>query len=187
MKRFSLLFVFPILCLVLFPSMGNALGFEGFGGRVALVLPEDPIDNTIGFGAIATLGSIIPQMTALKAEVSADYWGKSYDSFGADVTFSSITLAGTVKYYFSSGGIMPFAGGGLGLILSRSSIESSGIPEYGIGSYDTSDSDTDIGFHLCGGVDIPMGPGTKITAEGRYSTDGVDVLQIMGAFVIKLK
>jgi hypothetical protein len=182
MKKLSLLFAFPFLCLILFPSMSHALGFDGIGAKVAFVLPEDPMDNALGFGVLACLGPLFPQLTALKAEASVDYWGNSYDTFGSEVNFTSVGVNGTLKYYFSSGGITPFAGAGIGLIYSRSSFEVS-IP----GFTGASSSDTDLGLHLCGGVDIPIGPGVKITAEGRYVTGGVDNIQIIGAFVIKLK
>jgi len=183
MKKLTLLLVLPCFCLMLFPSISGAIGFDGFGAKVAFIMPKGPIDNAIGFGAVATFGSIFSQIAALKAEASADYWGKSYDSFGSTIKFTSVGVNGTAKYYFTSGGITPFAGAGLGITFSKSSFEVKEIP----GFNNASNTSTDLGFHLCGGVDIPIGTGTKITAEGRYTTGGDDTFQIIGAFVVKLK
>jgi len=174
---------------VLFPCTGRAIGFEGFGAKAAFVIPDGPIDNAIGFGALATFGSIFSRIPALHAEAGADYWGKSYtNSAGNEVDFSSTAINGTAKYYFTSGGISPFAGAGTGVAFSKSSfaVEVPGFEE-------ASDTSTKFGFHLCGGIDIPIGAGFKFTAEGRYTSYGGDVkgdgntVQIIGAFVVKLK
>jgi len=186
MKKIILLFVLPLMCLTLFPAISGAIEFDGFGGKVAIVFPEDPWDNAIGFGAIGSLGSIFPQMTALKAEVGAEYWGNSYDTFGVKSSISSISFNGTAKYHFTNVGISPFAGGGLGLIFTRASVSWDIKPEYALVT-DTSDTNLDIGFHLVGGVDIPIGPGMKFVVEGKYATDGINTIQLSGGLVVKLK
>jgi len=186
MKKFALLSVLPLLCLMIFPNLVGALGFEGIGGKVALVLPDDPLDNTIGFGVVASLGTIVSSINALKAEASAEYWGNSYDFIGTETSVSYITFNGTAKYYFTSSGMSPFAGGGLALILARANVKWKTQPAYGIGT-DTSSSDTDIGFHLVGGVDIPLGPGMKFVVEGKLAMDEPDAIQIAGGIVVKLK
>jgi len=186
MKKSMLLLVLPLLCLTLFPCVSGAIEFDGFGGKVAIVLPEDPWDNAIGFGVIGSLGSIFPQMTALKAEVGAEYWGNSYGALGFDTSLSSISFNGTAKYHFTNVGMSPFAGGGLGLIFTRSSVSWNTKPEYALVT-DTSDTHLDLGFHLVGGVDIPIGPGMKFVVEGKYATDGVNTIQLSGGLVVKLK
>jgi hypothetical protein len=118
MKKLVLFLILLSLCLMIYPSISGAIDFEGIGGKLAIVLP-DGRNNTIGFGVIGSLGSILPQMMALKAETSAEYWGNS-NTFGASTrSFSNISFNGTAKYHFSSGGMSPFAGGGLGLVFSR--------------------------------------------------------------------
>jgi len=186
MKK-SILLVLPLLCLMIFPSISHSLGFEGIGGKLALVLPDDPMDNTIGLGVIASLGTIVPKINALKAEASAEYWGNSYDFIGAETKVSYITFNGTAKYYFSSSGMSPFVGGGLALILARASVSWKTQPIYGNISGDSSSSDTDIGFHLVGGVDIPLGPGMKFVVEGKLAMDEPDAFHIAGGIVVKLK
>jgi len=183
MKRFILISILLTICVVVFPNVGHTIGFEGFGGKLGLVLP-DVGDNTIGFGAIGDLGTILPTLNALKAEASAEYWGNSYDYFGGKSKLSVISVNGTAKYYFTGSGISPFAGAGLGLVLSRASVEFD-QPVFGVS--DSSDTDTDIGINLVGGVDIPIGIGMKFVAEGKFSTAGGDWFQITGGIVVRLK
>ena len=173
MKKVILLFVLPLMCLTLFPDISGAIGFEGFGGNLAFVLPKVG-DNTLGFGAVGSLGSILPEMAELKAEVGVEYWGNSQDLFSSSV----ISLDGTVKYYFPGEGVFPFAGIGLGLIRSSSS--------YKFFGEDISDSNINLGIDLLGGADFPITPNMKFVAEARYvSTDG-HWFQISGGLMLKL-
>jgi len=162
----------------------------GIGGKYAVVLHYYGSHNYGGhnnsLGLIAPLGTIIPQ-TNVKAEASVEYWGESYSSFGYREKWSCITFNGTAKYYFTSSGMSPFVGGGLALILTRSSIKGNTDTTYGIVT-DTSSSDTDIGFHLVGGVDIPLGPSMKFVVEGKLAKRRfVKEIHIAGGIVVKLK
>jgi hypothetical protein len=174
MKKFALLSVLPLLCLMIFPNLVGALGFEGIGGKVSLVLPDG--DNTIGFGAIASLGTIVPSLNALKAEVGAEYWGNSNVFFNSSV----ISLNGTAKYYFATTGMLPFAGAGLGLVRSSASAKST---LYG-GNF--SSSSTDLNIHFLGGIELPIGANMKFIAEGRYVSVNGHWLQISGGLMVKL-
>jgi len=182
MKKVILLFVLPLMCLTLFPNISGAIGFEGIGGKLDLVLPNVG-NNTIGFGAIASLGPIVPQMNALKAEVGAEYWGNSQDVnvFGSKISSSSsiISFNGTAKYYFTNVGMQPFAGAGLGLVRSSGSTKS----VYG-GDFNT--SSTDLGIHLLGGVEFPIGTNMKFDAEARYVSANGHWFQISGGIMLKL-
>ena len=81
----------------------------------------------------------------------------------------------------------PFAGGGLGLVFSRSSVKWTTKSVYVLGNLDTSDTHIDLGFHLVGGIDIPLGPGMKFVVEGKYAIDGANSIQVSGGLVVKLK
>ncbi len=183
MRKLILISVLLVLCVVVYPNVGHTLGFEGFGGKVGLVIP-DVGDNTIGFGAIADLGTIVPSLPPLKAEGSLEYWGNSYDYFGGQSKFSAISINGTAKYYFTSTGISPFVGAGLGFVISTASVEFD-QPVFGVS--DSSESDTDLGLNLVGGVDIPIGTGMKLVAEGKFSTAAGNWFQVTGGIVVKLK
>ena len=77
MKRAMLIVSLAFSCMLVFATIGSAanIGLMGIGGQVGLVMPDYGGDNTIGFGVIADLGTIIP---VLRLEGSADYWGDSW-------------------------------------------------------------------------------------------------------------
>lgn len=183
MKRLILTSAFLVFYLVIFANVGHPLGFEGFGGKIGLVMPDGG-DNTIGFGAVGFLGYILPSLTALKAETSLEYWGNSSDYPTGSTSLSVVSANGTAKYYFTSSGISPFAGGGIGLVFSRASIKYK-EPIFGLKDY--SDTETDIDLNLVGGVDIPVGVGMKFTAEGKIAIGDADWFQITGGILVMLK
>jgi opacity protein-like surface antigen len=190
MKKLVLL-VLPVLCLMVFPSISHALGFEGIGGKISLVMPKGSAGNNIGFGVIGDLGTILPQMNQLKAEGSLEYWGDSYDVTYWSWSWSAISINATAKYHFPVGGnISPFAGGGLGFVISTWSSDWKGASGDIFGfqtNASDSSSDLGLGIHLVGGVDIPIGTNIKFVAEGKINTGGTDTFMISGGIVVKLK
>jgi opacity protein-like surface antigen len=188
MKK-SILLVLPLLCLIIFPSISHALGFEGIGGKISLVMPRGPAGNNIGFGVIGDLGTILPQMNPLKAEGSLEYWGDSYDVTYWSWSWSAISINATAKYHFPVGGnISPFAGGGLGFIISTWSEDWGGASGDLFGfKTNVSDSSVDLGAHLVGGVDIPIGTNLKFVTEAKITMGGTDTFMISGGIVVKLK
>jgi opacity protein-like surface antigen len=151
------------------------IGFKGAGVRLGFVMPEDPIDNTLGLGLNVHLGTIIP---ALELFGYVDYWSKSYESSvgigtTADVSFSVLGIGGIVKYMFElEGNITPFVGGGLGLNIGTSSYEVTTAGQ----TKDSSDSETDLGIHLLIGAKMPLTPQMDGFGEVKYTIDGVDNL-----------
>ncbi len=183
MKKLFLASFLLAFCLVMFPNISHSIGFEGFGGKIGLVIPDGG-DNTVGFGAVGFLGPILPSLTALKAETSLEYWGNSSDFLGGSTSLSVVSANGTAKYYFTSSGISPFAGGGIGLVFSRASIE---YKEAILGMNGYSDTETDIDLNLVGGVDIPVGIGMKFVAEAKLAIGDADWFQMTGGILIMLK
>jgi opacity protein-like surface antigen len=181
------------LSVMLFSSASYSqsnLGFNGVGARVGFVMPEDPIDNTLGLGLNADLGTIIPNL-ALNAYI--DYWSKTYaESNTYEASFSVLGFAAVAKYFFpSSGNIKPYAGGGLGLNISSVESKYTG-PSIGGGLFDTSDfesssSETDLAIQFLGGVSMPLSPNMDGFAEAKYSLDGADYLGIYVGINYKLK
>jgi len=182
------IFLVMLACFAMFTNEVNAIGLEGMGGKIGIVMPEGDADTNIGLGFIADLGVIVPELNALRGEFSAEYWGDSYDIGYWEWSWSSISFNGTAKYHFPLGGdISPFAGAGLCIALSRWSSEWKGTIQNQPYGSKASDNDINFGVHLVGGVDVPLSPNMKLTGEAKFSTAGSDIFQITGGLVFKLK
>ncbi len=190
MKKIVLIVSIALSCILTFAAGDSVaqIGLRGIGGKVALVMPENEADTTFGLGVVADLGDIMPQ---LNLEAGADYWGDSWEIFGLETSWSTITIGGTAKYHFPmDSNISPFAGGGVALSISRWKSEWKGAtPYYGYGygaGESMSDSDMDIGFHAVLGADMPIGSNMKFTAEAKYAIDGCNALWLSGAILVQL-
>ncbi len=172
MKRFALVITFVFLCAMVFVSTSSAanIGFNGIGGKVGLVMPSGLAGNTIGFGVLVDLGTIIPN---LELEGCADYWGDSYEvaSFGTSYksSFSVINVGPTAKYNFPVGSFSAFAGGGVVLAISRWSNEWESV--YGVEpiGWDASVSDTNIDIPAVGGITMPIGSNFNVAFFQKIS------------------
>jgi|Deesub1362B_J571_1020462.scaffolds.fasta_scaffold01944_4 opacity protein-like surface antigen len=157
------------------------IGLNAIGGKLGYISPEDPFDSVIGFGAVANLGTLTPQIF-LRGFV--DYWSKSEKSnvFGTEVesSFSSLTFGASGLYYFAAEGssFQPYAGGGLGFTISKGKSSA--------GGYTYSDSDSDISFHVLVGADYPISPNLTGFAEFKYHLNGVDAWGIYGGVLFSL-
>jgi hypothetical protein len=170
----KVLFIAALFCMV---SLASAqIGFNGVGAHIGYVSPED-VDGTIGFGAQADLGTLMPQL-GLFAYV--DYWGKSYTVYGADASYSVIDIAAIVKYYFSEAKMKPFAGGGLGLDMASAKVKTEYLGE-------VSDSKTSLAVHLLGGVATQLSPNLDGFAELKYTLADGNYLTIQAGATYKLK
>ena len=122
MNRIALAFMVILSCIMIFPAISGALDFQGIGGRVSAVFPKGDAGTNFGLGAIADLGPIISQWEPLKAEISVNYWGSSYNTAGSPykTDLTSVSFNGRAKLQFTLGGVIsPFIGGGLGLDIER--------------------------------------------------------------------
>jgi opacity protein-like surface antigen len=186
MNRIALAFMIMLSCIMIFPAISGALDFQGIGGRVSGVFPKGDADTNFGLGAIIDLGPIASQWEPLKAEISANYWGSSYNTAGSlyKTDLTSVSFNGRAKLQFTLGGVIfPFIGGGLGVDIERWTIgqDSSGS----VGS--TSDSKTGLLTHLVAGIDIPLGSDFKFTPQAEYNMGRTDTFQVVGALVFMFK
>lgn len=167
LKRYVLV-VLAILVGVFFG--GNAfaqskIDLNGIGIKVGFVDPEG-VDSVIGFGALADLGTITPN---LMLEANLDYWSKSEGSSSLnsiEVSFRDLIVGGTAKYMFknSSPKFRPFAGGGLALHFFKAAVNSSN-PLVG----NSDNSEMKIGIHAGGGLFYSLSPQLDLLADGRYT------------------
>ncbi|MBD3168164.1 MAG: outer membrane beta-barrel protein [candidate division Zixibacteria bacterium] len=148
-----------IFMLPVFASAQTDIGLKAFGVKFGYYDPEE-WDGTIGFGAVADLGTFIPQ---LGWEAEIDYWSKSQDEQGAEAKLRDIAFATTAKYGFptQTEKFTPFIGGGVGLHLMKVEVEYLGQTQ--------DDSETKFDFHFCGGTDVVLTPQIDGFAEIRYS------------------
>ncbi len=162
------------------------IGFKGIGGKIGFIMPEDPIDNTFGFGAVADLGTLIPD---IKIGAIFEYWSKSYCEesamFNGDWTISEIVIGPMARYIFPSGSqFKPYVGGGVGFSIGKSKFETSD-PYFG--NQETSSSDSKIGFFFGGGFDYELSPNLLGFLEAKYHLNGVDYLSLFVGFTYLLE
>ena len=183
MKKYIFLLVFALLLSGAAFSQVE-IGLNAVGGKLGLVMPEDPIDNTLGFGVVVDLGTITPKIF-LNGFI--EYWGKTYDVGYIETSFSEFIFGATAKYYFAlQGQFKPYAGAGLGFVLGKFDIEYKGPSSPYYVPIDGSESETDIGFHFCGGADYEISDQMTGFGELKYHTNGIDFFSISVGVLYKL-
>jgi hypothetical protein len=168
-------------------SANSDIGLKGIGVKVGFLVPEDPWDNTFTIGAVADLGTFIPQ---LHWDASLQYWNAGYNVgvYGAkyDWSQSDIALKSTVRYFFPvKSNIEPYAGGGIGIHFYSWKWDYPGY-SYGGDLYpgaSFSDSDTKFGLHFVGGAQFSLAPNWKLQAEAEYAIADIDQF-MLGANII---
>lgn len=158
-----------ISCLCVF-VVSNAvaqsdIGLKAAGLEVGIVNPED-LDATIGFGALADLGTIVPNVML---EANVGYWSKSEEEFGMEASVRDISVGARAKYLFNitNSRIRPFAGGGLSMHFLNAEVT---IPEQDVMGFtipgsSASDSSTKLGLDLGGGFYAPVSPKMNFVTE----------------------
>jgi len=179
LRRFIVVAFAVSLCLIVVnPAFSQAkIGLMGVGAKLGFVDPED-VDSVIGFGALADLGTITPN---IMLEGNLDYWSKSEEGGGTEVSFRDMSLGGTAKYMFKSSNpkLRPFAGGGIAFHFLKGTVKSSG--------FSADNSDAKIGIHLGGGLFYALSPQLDLLADGRYSiVADANQIAIQGGVVYKL-
>ncbi len=162
---------------------------KGVGGRLGFVMPtEGQIDNTLGFGLQANLGSITPKILL---DAYVDYWAKGYEASYYKWTWSSFGIAAVAKYKIEmEGNIHPYAGGGLGLNISKGSSKYTGPQSSLYGQYiyaEASSSTSDVAILLVGGASMTLSPKMDGFAEVKYNLGGIDNFGIFVGANYKLK
>jgi len=144
------------------------------------------IGSTIGFGAVADLGKITPD---INLEGEFFYWSKGYTSGYYDWSYSQIYLTAIAKYFFAQkkgAKWLPYAGGGLGLVFGKVKSDWKGADIYGIHGASTSASNTDLGIHLLGGVKTKLSPTVDGFAQAEYVIDGADFFGLMVGAIVRI-
>ena len=144
-----------ILCAAGASFAQNGFGFYGIGAKAGLIVVDD--ESELSFGAAADLGSLMNGQLGLQADVT--YWGDSETFYGTKVSASLVCVSVIGKYFFVKPGehLRPWAGGGLGVNIHSAKA----------GGH--SDSSTDIGGQIGGGLDIQLSDNMKGIGECRFN------------------
>lgn len=190
MKKFLLMLVVAILILGCTSLFGQTnIGFNGIGGAIGYAMPSD-IDNGLGFGAVADLGTIINPDIAFGADIL--FWSKKYDEHGWSLSYSQVYITATGKYQLSSGSdFKPYVGAGLGLVFASAKVEfEGGLPKLSkvsdVKGYSSSASDTELCIHALGGFKYKLSDMLTGFAEARYSIGGADTFWVLGGVMYNL-
>jgi hypothetical protein len=142
------------------------LGLKGIGGAIGVVNPED-MDATFGLGLMVDHGTIVPH---LALESRLDWWSKSQDAYGSEVSARDIAVGARCRYLFdlSTPTIKPFVGTGLGLHFLHAEVNMVPPPGFPGQPVNVEDSSTKLGLDLGGGMMAAVGPRTALLAELWY-------------------
>ncbi|GEM_PF-1097070 len=200
MKKFVIVLIAAVLCIFT-TSLFGQIGLNGIGGFASLLDPDTPgiSGMAFGFGARANLGTI-GEKIGFGAEFK--YWSKGEEEKGfgytAKLTVSSIHINALAHYNFTSvgGGIRPYAGAGLGLVIGKVKSEATftsmansrpGVRSSVPASSSYSESETDLAIALRGGIDYDLSDNLTLNAEFRYSIGGWDYWGILCGVMYNLK
>jgi len=155
------------------------LGFKGANLHLAYVMPEDPIEATIGFGGGLNLGTITEN---IGLGVDILYWSKSYDVGTYSWKYSDLAIKVNGRYYFPMEKMKPYVGAGLGFHMYSWKYDEPTYTYGGVtyGGGNVSESDTKFGFQFLGGVEYPLNEKMGLFAEAEYDLADIDQF-IIGA------
>ena len=167
MKRFTMIVVLVLACVLIFPLSAQKLQYNGFGVHGNLVFPEN--HNTgFGVGASVDMGELSDNLYLVPF---ADFWTASWEVYD-DASTTDIAIGADVHYFLDRKPAGVYFGGGLDLnFLSWSApsfeiVYQGGIP---VGTRETeiSYSETRIGFHPLAGYVFDLS-GTTAFVEAKY-------------------
>jgi len=165
MKRVSMLAVGVAIC-TLFAVNASAeanLALRGIGLKAGFVNPEN-LSTTIGFGLVADLGTLHPQV---ELESYAGYWQQTEGDFGADFGVKDFAFGSKAKYMFETNNpaVQPFAGAGLGFHILNAHVDLQQV----IPGASASETDFKLGFDLGGGLRYDNGGQFALLGEAWYT------------------
>jgi hypothetical protein len=177
MKKIAVLLMLVLAFGLVANVSAQDIGFYSVGGKVSLLLPEEPWGTGFALGAVANLGEITQNLQLVP---SIDYWFSTYDHDieGAEsYSMNNLQISGDVHYLLEDVEGLYFGGG---MSLNFTSWEhpsfdiifdpGTGLP---VGSSSTkgSESKFKVGINLLGGYEMPIGKNTGF-AEAKYNVIG---------------
>lgn len=181
-KIFVLVMILSVLSLTL-PASASDMGLKRLNGQLGLLFPSTTgLSYGVGFqiGAGADLGEITDNLNLVP---SLSYWIMSPDiegaeSSGLDASASNFQIAVDVQYYLKDVKGL-YLGGGLSLNFKSISIDYPPEIAQFIGESSSSGSETDVGFGLLAGYEMPFNKKTTGFAHAKYN-----IISDMNTFAI---
>lgn len=161
-------------------AFASDIGFKGANLRLGYVMPEDPIESTIGFGGGLNMGNITDD---IGLEIVLFYWSKSYDVGIVEWKYSDFAIKVHGKYFFPQETFTPYVGGGLGFHMYSFEWEQPASAYWPAFTFD--DSETKIGIHLLGGIEYPFNEKMSGIAEIEYDLADLDQFIISAGVEMK--
>lgn len=173
MKKISVLMVVALVLSFTVPASAADMGLKRVNGQLGLLFPStEGLSYGVGFlvGAGADVGEITDNLHLVP---SLSYWIMSPDiegaeSSGLDASASNFQIAVDLQYYLKDVKGLYFGGG---LSLNFKSISIDYPPEIAqfIGESSSSGSETDVGFGLLAGYEMPFNKKTTGFAHAKYN------------------
>jgi hypothetical protein len=169
-KIFLLAVILSVLALTL-PVSASDMGLKRINGQAGLLFPStENLSYGVGFllGAGVDVGEITDNLHLVP---SLSYWIMSPEVEGAsslDASVSNFQIAVDLQYYLKDVKGLYF-GGGLSLNFKSISIDYPSEVAQFLGESSASDSETDVGFGLLGGYEIPFNKSTTGFAHAKYN------------------
>lgn len=177
MKRILLVATFIIAFFSVSAMAQVNFGLKNVGAHVGFVMPDNGVDNTIGFGIQSEFGSFEINKMMFTFGAFINYWSKDYGSnTSVEFTVSELTIAPFVHYYLPmKSKFQPYVGGGFGFANNGYEVTYHNNI-YGLTDY--SDSNTDFVFFGLAGAKMPVTNNLEGFGELRYQLGDYDVFSI---------
>ncbi len=169
-KIFLLVVIISVLAFTL-PASASDLGLKRINGQAGLIFPSTKgLSYGVGFlvGAGVDVGEITDNLHLVP---SLSYWIMSPEVEGAstlDASASNFQIAVDLQYYLKDVKGLYF-GGGLSLNFKSISIDYPPEVAQFFGASSASDSETDVGFGLLAGYEMPFNKTTTGFAHLKYN------------------
>jgi hypothetical protein len=171
MKKVFLLVVVVSMLAYTLPASASDMGLKRINGQAGLLFPStENLSYGVGFllGAGVDVGEITDNLHLVP---SLSYWIMSPEVEGAsslDASVSNFQIAVDLQYYLKDVEGLYF-GGGLSLNFKSISIDYPPEVAQFLGESSASDSETDVGFALLGGYEMPFNKTTTGFAHLKYN------------------
>jgi hypothetical protein len=169
MKYFMAIFIFVVFAGTISANAQNPMRV---GGELGVQLPMGDFGDgaNTGFGISGIFHYHLNPNLIIGGTLGYQSWGGKSDGF----SWSNIPIMGLINYMFATEGLKPFVGGELG-------INSTSV-SYDIFGFTGSESTTNLGINILGGVEQQLNENLSWRVNAKYNIifDSEDNLSFLG-------